>query len=889
MNWAIKPGRNLNVLQFNQKELSRHHFYVQVNPYPKSQQNDFGSEIYNPLHKNYLPDGSGTDEHELPDVDNTDLEGNQTSQTNPLRYRPAHYVPFKVPLYDEQYSQIQQDVYNDLKKLEKPDPLYRWYYRPELQFSQYSFDAKSLIVNQIDDEGEESTTGIEIEEDGTDFGPIFDDYTDSVELLFDLLGPQLDRLPALENDREFVLSLGGEEAIATIGADGKVTFNNPDHLNRLNSEDLLSLRLYLNGDAGNILWEYQIAGFSPFWSIYPDQQPEQIRNTISVEKAVANSLGWDIGNTIAEVANTIHLIPAANADDPVIDAENAQEYYLLGGMRVKLLFSPEVSSTLGKVDYMTWRTNEGKFYIDNNPSIAALGDNQTIVNTTHDDNIIVETFFQPDDWITNFNGEITASVKYENSPIPKNYKFKLKTRLLQPKSPTPMQGADVSMLEGLLWQLGISPQKGQYGSQGARIASNRSGSGEINTKNCQGTVADDRSKFYIGWSACTNGAVSLSGMVLQFQGRNDLAENAKVGRDTLKALKRDYNSYREAAYEYKNSPILSQSHGDVSSWIDDALKIWQEGSGNRVPVTYTDDIHKKVLTLSGETGTIKSRKKLLTNWIAHESKYHWGSNNAKKSGAAYQPTSFRMNEGGDRYASLSFSQLRYEYRYGSKPCAAHKEAGLNLYSPKDNIKSFVIHTSSDHKASSSTETCLGGMYKSFGDKAFLLKHRKTIIAGQDTNDLMGYRHGSGTINPVSVTSIEDEYEGLAKAIAAYNAGPSYIADRPWAGFLKYRKSGEVKNTSSYCHACRYSIEVRNGGSAVHGLGLTHRTYIWKGDKYPATLPSGLPHPKANQDWCFAYGEKEWVEGSAWKKIKAKAFDKTPDGEIQTPVGRITCQ
>jgi hypothetical protein len=213
-----------------------------------------------------LPDGSGTDEHELPDVDNTDLEGNQTSQTNPLRYRPAHYVPFKVPLYDEQYSQIQQDVYNDLKKLEKPDPLYRWYYRPELQFSQYSFDAKSLIVNQIDDEGEESTTGIEIEEDGTDFGPIFDDYTDSVELLFDLLGPQLDRLPALENDREFVLSLGGEEAIATIGADGKVTFNNPDHLNRLNSEDLLSLRLYLNGDAGNILWEYQIAGFSPFWS-----------------------------------------------------------------------------------------------------------------------------------------------------------------------------------------------------------------------------------------------------------------------------------------------------------------------------------------------------------------------------------------------------------------------------------------------------------------------------------------------------------------------------------------------------------------------------------------------------------------------------------------------
>ena len=188
--------------------MSRHHFYVQVNPYPKSQQNAFyslegGSEIYNPLHKNYLPDGSGTDEHELPSVENTDLEGTQTTQVNPLRYRPAHYVPFKVPLYDEQYSHSlktsgQQDVYSDLKEqgkatsADKPDPLYRWYYRPELQFSQYNFEAKSLIVNQVDEDGTESTTDINIEDDGADFGPIFDDYTDSVELLFDLLGPTLD-------------------------------------------------------------------------------------------------------------------------------------------------------------------------------------------------------------------------------------------------------------------------------------------------------------------------------------------------------------------------------------------------------------------------------------------------------------------------------------------------------------------------------------------------------------------------------------------------------------------------------------------------------------------------------------------------------------------------
>lgn len=106
----------------------------------------------------FNPDGSGTDEHDLPAVNNIDLQGNQTTQDNPLRYRPAHYVPFKVPLYDEGYSQIQQDVYDDLKeqhadnpaeleKLEKPDPLYRWYYRPSCNLANTALmqKASSLI------------------------------------------------------------------------------------------------------------------------------------------------------------------------------------------------------------------------------------------------------------------------------------------------------------------------------------------------------------------------------------------------------------------------------------------------------------------------------------------------------------------------------------------------------------------------------------------------------------------------------------------------------------------------------------------------------------------------------------------------------------------------
>lgn len=52
-------------------------------------------------------------------------------------------------------------------------------------------------------------------------------------------------------------------------------------------------------------------------------------------------------------------------------------------------------------------------------------------------------------------------------------KFKLVRRELKSNEDEPMQGSDVAMLEELLWQLGISPQLGKPGSEGARIGSVR--------------------------------------------------------------------------------------------------------------------------------------------------------------------------------------------------------------------------------------------------------------------------------------------------------------------------------------------------------------------------------------------------------------------------------
>jgi hypothetical protein len=41
-------------------------------------------------------------------------------------------------------------------------------------------------------------------------------------------------------------------------------------------------------------------------------------------------------------------------------------------------------------------------------------------------------------------------------------------------------------------------------------------------------------------------------------------------------------------------------------------------------------------------------------------------------------------------------------------------------------------------------------------------------------------------------------------------------------------------------------------------------------------------------WCFVYGEKDWVDGKAFSKVKQSAADYNADGIKQTPMGRANC-
>ncbi len=387
------------------------------------------------------------------------------------------------------------------------------------------------------------------------------------------------------------------------------------------------------------------------------------------------------------------------------------------------------------------------------------------------------------------------------------------------------KGSDIKMLEQMLWQLGISPQQGYFraGREGARIDSNRSSA--IKTASCVDNVNDKRNIFLK--YASIDGCVSTELMVKRFNVRNQQesgtiltkdvnATSGAVGSESLVWLQRDWFSYLTSVQDL-TSEIIGQTDTRFDEWIKESVKIWDQGIGSYVPATLTQEKYNEILTIIGPSVS-KTTEGLLRVWIAGESKYHWGNNLA-----SYQQTDFRMTEGADESGSLSFSQLKYQYRYGKKPCAAHKDAELNLYHPQDNLSSMVIHTASSSSSPAGTANCEGGFHKAFVDDELRLKYNHNIgSSGETLTELIGFKHGNGAVTPITDSSTEDMYENLAKAIAIYNAngikGQPFFTAQSWPRLLRYKKKDTSKqaNTATICHSCKYSLEIRNKAETLSG-------------------------------------------------------------------------
>jgi predicted AlkP superfamily pyrophosphatase or phosphodiesterase len=89
--------------------------------------------------------------------------------------------------------------------------------------------------------------------------PIIFSEDDYIAAMYSIISSDFKLLAPIDGESELVLALGQDEQRVTIGSDRSIRFNNIEHLADLRSEDFLSLRLYLNNDSDNVLWEWAFA------------------------------------------------------------------------------------------------------------------------------------------------------------------------------------------------------------------------------------------------------------------------------------------------------------------------------------------------------------------------------------------------------------------------------------------------------------------------------------------------------------------------------------------------------------------------------------------------------------------------------------------------------
>lgn len=221
--FPINPGKALQVLKFGEGEEGKFHYYLQVNGKTGAALNDFSTGKH-----------SGV-----------------------LRHRPNKYVPVKVPLFDETLTNankiLQQQQNPDAKG---KDAAFNWVYRPELSFSVVDLEVSSILLHsngQADDPLELINSS----------DPVISTQDSAVEIFYKLLGSEFDRITPLDGEQTFILAFGEEEIEITVQKVGSeegeietIKFTNLEHLGQIKPEDYLSIRLYLNQDSQNILWNW---------------------------------------------------------------------------------------------------------------------------------------------------------------------------------------------------------------------------------------------------------------------------------------------------------------------------------------------------------------------------------------------------------------------------------------------------------------------------------------------------------------------------------------------------------------------------------------------------------------------------------------------------------
>lgn len=207
-NFEIKPGRHIQMVQLPEGTVSKAHYYVHIS----------GEKI----------------------IDNPDFSSLGGDEAGELfAYRPKHYVPFMVPMFDKKET------------ISSGTLIHKWLYRPEMQFSLFDLD-------KMDYQTEDVVTGdpktIDLLDPDEEWGMTNESEYD---FIYDLLKDKVESLDRFGAARDLVIFLAGQEIKVGYNEDNEIVFDNSNPLN-LNSEDLLFARIYQNDDESNVLWEYKL-------------------------------------------------------------------------------------------------------------------------------------------------------------------------------------------------------------------------------------------------------------------------------------------------------------------------------------------------------------------------------------------------------------------------------------------------------------------------------------------------------------------------------------------------------------------------------------------------------------------------------------------------------
>ncbi|MEJ2046437.1 MAG: hypothetical protein P8X89_24560, partial [Reinekea sp.] len=138
------------------------------------------------------------------------------------------------------------------------------------QFSVYDLTLDAInLIGTDPDTGEETATDIKPSNDPKITG------ASVVDILYGLTGSDQAVLDRFDGGQTLTLALGQQETEITLTDNNTIRFESLDYLNQLGSDDYLSIAIYTNEDAGNLLYEYMFgrSGLHVYYKI-PDEEIE---------------------------------------------------------------------------------------------------------------------------------------------------------------------------------------------------------------------------------------------------------------------------------------------------------------------------------------------------------------------------------------------------------------------------------------------------------------------------------------------------------------------------------------------------------------------------------------------------------------------------------------